>query len=112
VDSGQVALARENGGCVLGPRLAVRMLEEADVKVYLNASPLVRAQRIVKREDGSLEEVAAFTAERDRQDHGRYLRIYNIDTDNYDFVDLIIETDNLTPRQIADMIIAKAQTIV
>ena len=108
VDSRQLALAREGGGCVLGSRLAIWMLEEADLKVYLKASPAVRAARIVKREGGILDEVAAFTAERDRQDHERYLRIYNIDTDNYSFADLIIDTDNLTPQEIVDLIIKEA----
>ncbi|MDR2483441.1 MAG: cytidylate kinase family protein, partial [Treponema sp.] len=79
VDRRQVALAREDGGCVLGSRLAIWMLQEAGLKVYLRASPLTRARRILNREGGDLEAVAAFTAERDRQDRERYLRIYGID---------------------------------
>jgi cytidylate kinase len=109
VDSRQLALARESGGCVLGSRLAVWMLEEADLKVYLRAREETRAKRINQREGGSLEAVAAFTAERDRQDHERYLRIYNIDNDNYDFVDLVIDTDDLDPAQIASLIMAEAE---
>ena len=111
VDKRQVALALEEGGCVLGSRLAIWMLKEADVKVYIEASPEIRARRIVKREGGSLEEIAAFTAERDSQDHGRYLRIYNIDTDSYSFADLIINTDDLTPKQIVDKIVGKAEAV-
>jgi cytidylate kinase len=111
VDARQVALARESGGCVLGSRLAIWMLDDADLKVYLNASAQIRAARIVKREGGSIEEVAAFTAERDRQDHGRYLHLYNIDTDIYSFADLIIETDTVTPQEITDMIVEKARQI-
>ncbi|MCL2196648.1 MAG: AAA family ATPase [Treponema sp.] len=109
VDTRQVALAREDGGCVLGSRLAIWMLKEADLKVYLDAKPQTRAQRIVNREGGSLDEVAAFTADRDRQDHNRYLRIYNIDTDDYSFADLIINTDDINPQQITDLIIEKAK---
>lgn len=105
VDTRQVMLAREEGGCVLGSRLAIWMLEEADLKVYLEASGQVRAKRILNREGGSIEEIAAFTDERDRQDHSRYLKIYNIDNDNYSFADLIIDTDNLTPQEIVDRII-------
>jgi cytidylate kinase len=108
VDSRQVALARKSGGCVLGSRLAIWMLKEADLKVYLTARAETRAERIVKREGGTLEAVAAFTAERDRQDHGRYLRIYQIDNDRYDFADLIIDTDDLEPAQIAGLIAAEA----
>jgi cytidylate kinase len=111
VDSRQVRLARDGAGCVLGSRLAVWMLAEADLKVYLRARPETRAARIVKREGGDPEEVAAFTGERDRQDHSRYLRIYNIDNDQYDFVDFIIDTDDLEPPKIAELIIQKAQEI-
>jgi cytidylate kinase len=105
VDTRQVQLALESGGCVLGSRLAIWMLKEADLKVYLDASPQTRAARIVNREGGSLEEVAAFTANRDKQDHGRYLRIYGIDNYDYSFADLIVDTDNITPENITDMIV-------
>jgi cytidylate kinase len=112
IDTRQVALAREDGGCVLGSRLAIWMLKEADVKVYLYASAEIRARRIVNREGGQLDEIAAFTEERDRQDHARYLRIYDIDTDDYSFADLVIDTGNLTPDEILDLIVKKAETIV
>ena len=108
VDTRQVHLAREKGGCVLGSRLAIWMLKEADLKVYLGASENVRAARIVNREGGSLEEIAAFTAERDRQDHSRYFRLYNIDTNDYSFVDIVVDTDILNPQEIVDLIIKKA----
>jgi cytidylate kinase len=111
IDTRQVALAREAGGCVLGSRLAIWMLKEADLKVYLNAHPYIRAQRIVNRESGNLDEVAAFTAQRDKQDHDRYLRIYNIDTDNYNFADLVIDVNEITPQEITAMILNKAREI-
>ncbi|MDR1972057.1 MAG: AAA family ATPase [Treponema sp.] len=110
VDSRQVALAREEGGCVLGSRLAIWMLPEADLKVYLRAAPEIRVRRIMMREGGKAEEVAAFTARRDLQDRERYLRIYRIDNDNYSFADLVIDTDNLDPDNIAGLIIDAVKT--
>ncbi|WP_010255525.1 (d)CMP kinase [Treponema primitia] len=109
VDQRQLSIARETGGCVLGSRLAIWMLGEADLKVYLTAAPETRAKRIVKREGGTIESVAAFTAERDRQDRERYLRIYNIDNDDYSFADLVVDTDTLDPKGIADLIAAKVK---
>jgi cytidylate kinase len=106
VDRRQLGLAREDGGCVLGSRLAIWMLEEADLKVYLRADPAIRARRIAEREGGSIASVAAFTAERDRQDRERYLRIYRIDNDDYGFADLVVDAGALDPRGIADLIIA------
>jgi cytidylate kinase len=109
VDRRQIQLAREDGGCVLGSRLAIWMLAEADLKVYLTARAATRAERIAQREGGSLEAVSAFTEERDKQDRERYLRIYNIDNDDYSFADLIINTDEQGPSEIASWIINKAR---
>ena len=107
VDSRQVELAREEGGCVLGSRLAIWMLPEADLKVYITASPETRAKRIQSREGGSLDHIAEFTAIRDRQDHERYRRIYNIDNYHYSFVDLIIDSDEISPTEITELIISE-----
>jgi len=109
VDTRQVKLAREAGGCILGSRLAIWMLPEADLKVYLSARPETRAKRIQLREGGRIRHIARFTDERDKQDHERYLRIYNIDNYNYSFSDLIIETDDLDPAEIAEKIIAELE---
>jgi cytidylate kinase len=111
VDSRQVRLARESGGCVIGSRLAIWMLEEADLKVYLRAKPETRAKRIVKREGGNLKDIASFTAERDSRDNHRYIRIYNIDNYKYEFANLIIDTDNINPDEIANIIIQAAEKI-
>ncbi|MCL2880874.1 MAG: cytidylate kinase family protein [Treponema sp.] len=109
VDSRQVKLAMESDGCVLSSRLAIWLLKDADLKVYLYARPEVRAQRIVMREGGILEAVAAFTNERDLNDHERYLKIYGIDNNDYRFADLIIDTDKYTPQQITGMIVDRVR---
>ena len=107
VDSRQVKLAREEGGCILGSRLAIWMLPEADLKVFLTARPETRAKRIQAREGGSLAEIEEFTTARDRQDRERYMRIYNIDNDDYSFADIVIDTDNIGPSEIVERIIAE-----
>jgi len=107
VDTRQAAMAREARGCVLGSRLAIWVLPEADLKVFLTATPEVRAKRIQGREGASLNDVAKFTAERDKQDHERYLRIYNINNDDYSFVDIVIDTAVVSPPEIVEMIIAE-----
>ena len=109
VDFRQVELAREEGGCVLGSRLAIWMLPEADLKVFLTASPEIRAKRIQNREGGDLEDISEFTAERDRQDRERYMRIYGIDNNDHSIADLVIDTDNIEPEEIVAMITAKLE---
>ena len=55
LDRRQVEMALEQESCVLGSRLAIWVLKEADLKVYLEASLEVRVARIRRREGGSLE---------------------------------------------------------
>jgi len=107
VDTRQAEMAREQGGCVLGSRLAIWMLPEADLKVFLTAEAETRAKRIQGREGESLADVVEFTASRDKQDHERYLRIYNINNDDYAFSDLVIATDEISPAEIVRLIIAE-----
>jgi len=104
VDTRQVEMAKEDS-CVLGSRLAIWMLKEADIKVYLYASDEVRAKRIQNREGGSLDEIASFTRMRDEQDSSRYKKLYNIDNNDYSFVDLEIDTSLYNPEEIVEKII-------
>ncbi len=106
VDTKQVELAKKQS-CVLGSRLAIWMLKEADLKVYLYASDDVRAKRILNREGGDIEEIKSFTSMRDSQDTQRYKKLYKIDNDDYAFADMIIDTAKYNPEQIADLILTE-----
>ncbi len=106
VDNHQVELAKAEP-CVLGSRLAIWMLKEADLKVYLFASDETRAKRILNREGGDLQKIKDFTAMRDSEDTRRYKKIYNIDNNDYSFSDLIIDTANCNPEQIVGLIVAE-----
>ncbi len=110
VDENQVNLAME-GSSVLGSRLAIWMLKEADLKVFLTASPETRAKRIQEREGGLFEQRMVETHNRDERDHARYKRLYEIDNDDYGFADLVINTDRLDQHQVADIIEAAARVI-
>jgi cytidylate kinase len=106
LDDKQVELA-SSGNCVLGSRLAIWFLKGADLSVYLTASPETRARRIWERESEKhpgilLEDVACDTAERDRQDRERYLKLYGIDNDDFAFADLVIDTTVREPRMVLE----------
>lgn len=106
VDTRQVELARKSS-CVLGSRLAIWMLPEADLKVYLYASDETRAKRILNREGGDLQAIMDFTSMRDSEDSKRYQKLYKIDNNNYDFADLVIDTSLYNPEQICNLILEK-----
>ncbi len=104
VDKHQVELALAEP-CVLGSRLAVWMLKEADLKVYLFASDQTRAMRVFNREGGDLQQIKDFTAMRDREDTRRYQEFYGIDNNDYSFCDLIIDVNEKTPEEIVEVIL-------
>ncbi len=104
VDSKQIEMASKSP-CVLGSRLAIWLLKDADLRVYLKASLETRAKRIQIREGGDLEYIEQRTAERDSEDTRRYKELYDIDNTKYDFADLIIDTEKLLPEEIVDVII-------
>ena len=60
-----------NGGVVEGRDIGTVVLPNADVKIFLTASPEVRAQRRVNQVGGDVQEIAANIAERDRIDSTR-----------------------------------------
>ena len=106
LDRRQVEMAMALDDCVLGSRLAIWMLKEADFKVYLLASDIERARRITRREGGTLEERLEQTRTRDGHDTERYGRIYGIDNNDTSQADLVIDTEGKTPAEIVDLIIA------
>ncbi|MEL3907705.1 MAG: cytidylate kinase family protein [Treponemataceae bacterium] len=109
VDTKQIELTK-NTSCVLGSRLAIWLLKDANLKVFLTASPKIRAERIADRESSSIEEVMAFTKKRDEQDSARYMQLYKIDNTDYKFADLIIDTEKYLPEQICKIIIDVLKT--
>ena len=111
LDRRQVEMAMAEENCVLGSRLAIWMLEKADLKVYLQATSETRAKRVLKREGGSLEERMAQTEMRDRNDSARYKRIYSIDNSDTSVADLVIDTDDRTPEEIVELISEKLSTL-
>ena len=108
VDKHQVELALAEP-CVLGSRLAIWMLKEADLKVYLFASDETRAKRVFNREGGDLQQIKDFTAMRDREDTRRYKEFYGIDNNDYAFCDLIIDVNEKTPEEIVDVILSELE---
>jgi CMP/dCMP kinase len=108
IDRRQVALARE-GRCVLGSRLAIWLLRGSALTVYLQAGLEARAGRISNREGIPYAEALADTADRDRRDHDRYLRLYGYDVDSWDFADLVVDAEAFDQDAVADLIVQKAR---
>ncbi|NCB01040.1 MAG: cytidylate kinase [Spirochaetia bacterium] len=112
LDKKQVEKALAVEDCVLGSRLAIWMLVQADLKVYLTASIEERAMRIQKREGGTFADRLKETVERDEKDTARYKRIYSIDNSDSSIADLVIDTDKLEPIEIAHIIVKRIHELL
>lgn len=108
LDRRQLAAAAA-GDCVLGSRLAIWLLADADLKVYLAGAPEVRARRIAAREGVPYATALAAMNARDTQDRGRYLTLYDIDFDNYRHADLVLDTAVLDQFQVATAVVATVE---
>jgi len=105
LDRHQVELASA-GGCVLGSRLAIWLLPQASLRVYLTASLEERSRRIALREGLDPALARSAVEERDSRDRKRYLRIYNIDIDDYRLADLVVDTEAGEPPYVVEAILA------
>lgn len=82
------------------------------LKIWLDAPVDVRANRIVQREGGDLEEKKAEMLEREFSEAKRYRNYYGVDLDNRTFYDLVIETERKTPDQVVEEIVAALEEMV
>ena len=103
----QVRLA-EQGGCVLGSRLAIWLLRDTAFSVYLRAPLEIRAGRIARRESTDPAATLAETDERDRRDRDRYSRLYGYDIDKFGFAALVVDTASMSQEEVAEEIVAHA----
>ncbi len=108
LDRRQLAAAA-GGDCVLASRLAIWLLADAELKVYLTAPPAVRARRIARRERAPFAAALGSTNERDANDRQRYLELYRIDIDDCAPADLIVDTTANDQFQVASAIVSAAR---
>ena len=96
----RVWVAERGGGVVEGRDIATVVFPDARLKVFLTASPLVRAQRRVAQIGGDVEQIARDIAERDHKDSTRVdspLR----ESEN----SLVVDTSNRTIGEVVDQIV-------
>jgi len=75
------------------------------VKVLLDTDINVRASRIVKREQGNVEERKKEILNREKSEATRYKKYYGIDVRDTSIYDIIIDVSNKTPEEIVEIII-------
>ncbi|UCC93796.1 MAG: cytidylate kinase family protein, partial [Thermoplasmata archaeon] len=109
IDKKLLEIARRDN-VILEGRLAGIMLELNDMealKVWLEAPLEVRVERISGRDEKSMEAALADTQAREKSEWDRYYNIYHVDIRDLDVYNLVIQTQDRTPEDIADEIVKK-----
>jgi len=112
IDRRLVELAKKNDNIIVDSRLSGWLAYLNDIpafKVYVKASLPIRIERIWKREGGEFEKIKEETIYRERSEKLRYKEIYNIDFDDLSIYDLVVDSDNLTPEEIAKIIMEESK---
>ena len=94
LDARLAELARA-GNVVVESRLAgwiARNEGLAAVRVFVDADPRVRAERVASREGLTVERALADNVERERVERARYLALYGIDIEDTSIYDLVLDS--------------------
>ena len=108
IDKKSVEFSKKNKDFIFDSLLAWHFVEDS-FKIKLKCEDDVRFERISKRENISFEEAKQKTKKREEEHTFRYSKVYsNIKfPPNDDVFDLVIDTTNLTEKEILDKISEK-----
>jgi len=77
------------------------------LKVLIDTDVETRAKRVVNREKGNAKKREKEIITREKSEAARYKKYYNIDLKDTSIYDVVIDSGNKTPEEIADIIIKK-----
>lgn len=110
LDRRMIDVARKRG-CVLEGRMMAWQFLQANtggLKVLLEAPEDVRAQRVSRREGiADVSKVLLDNRHREASEAKRYREFYGFDPNDPRHYDLVIDSSNKTPEQIAEIVLGK-----
>lgn len=112
IDNELAEIGKRHEDMILDSRMAWHFVPQS-FKVYLSVDIKVAAKRICAMDRGnvetysSLEDAQTKILQRKSSENYRYLNKYMVDCSRMENYDLVIDTSNLTPQEIADMIMEK-----
>ena len=107
LDDKQVQLLKK-GNVLLEGRLAgwLAVLNEIPAfKIWIDADPTIRAERIVNREGGTVSDQLSKLIDRENSERKRYEKYYHIDITDTSIYDIIIDSSQMTPKKILSHIL-------
>jgi CMP/dCMP kinase len=107
LDEKQVTILKK-GNVILEGRLAgwLAVLNNIPAfKIWIDAKPSIRAERIVEREGGNIKKQHEKLLNRQKSEQIRYKKYYDIDVMDTSIYDLCIDSSNKSPQEILRIIL-------
>jgi CMP/dCMP kinase len=76
-------------------------------KVWFTCDPWVRAERIVRREGGEIEDRMEESRRREESERTRYIAYYNYDPSDLSVYDLVLDTTSKTPEEVVQEVLRR-----
>ena len=93
IDARQKEIGEGSDNIIVEGRLSGRMIENADLRIWLTASLACRAKRIAGRDGMDEAGARAYTENRQRSEATRYLTYYDIDISDLSSYDLVLSSE-------------------
>ncbi len=109
IDTKQVKILKK-GNVILEGRLAGWLAHLNNIsafKVMIDADVTIRAQRIVTREQGTVDQRKQDLLTREKSERKRYKKYYNIDLRDTSIYDLVIDSTSKNPEEVVKLIISR-----
>lgn len=104
IDEKQKEIGESKDDIIIEGRLAGHMIETANLRIWIAASPECRAQRIAERENVGFEESKAETILREQSEAERYMKYYHIDIRGLAIYDLVINSEKWGREELASVV--------
>ncbi len=107
IDEEIVSIAANMDDVVIDSRLGGWMLHRKGIpafKIYITASPEIRAKRIQKRDGGDFDKVLEDMLIRENSEKKRYGELYGINFDDLSIYDAVIDSSTRSPEEIISLI--------
>jgi predicted cytidylate kinase len=107
LDLKMINFARSSKDMILEGRMTGPLCKRENIlalKVYIDADIKLRAERVMERDGGSIDDVYMKMERREASEARRYLDYYGIDPREHHHYDIVIDSTNMTPEEEVDLI--------
>lgn len=114
LDAAMIRRAKKHKNIIMQGRLSGWMTKREGleaIRIWIAASPKVRAMRVAKREGIPFKKAASDMAKRDRDNRNRFKQTYGLDLNDLNLYDIVVQTDNLTVEEVVSCLVTALNRI-